>query len=230
VSRAQTVEKLKPAVKKTIEILIVDGHAIVREGLRAFISTEPGMNVVGEAADGETAVEQCLELQPDVTLMDLVLPNNEGFDAIRNIKHTCPRTTILVLTNLSDEERVLAAMKAGAQGYMLKDATTQDIIRAIRDVYNGKVVLHPSVAHVLLVALQTQNETHKMVLRTLTDRETQVLQLVAQGYTNQEIASHLEIDERTVRVHVTHVLQKLDLNNRTQAALFALRYGLAALE
>jgi DNA-binding NarL/FixJ family response regulator len=225
-----TFEKLKPAVKEAIQILIVDDYAVVREGLRAFISTEPGMEVVGEAADGETAVQQCQLLQPDLVVMDLALPNNEGLDAIRAIKHTCPQIYILVLTNFAEEERVLAAMKAGAQGYMLKDAATQDVIRAIRDVYRGEVVLHPSVAYVLLRALQTQDEADEMALQTLTDREIEVLQLVARGSTNQDIATLLGIDERTVRVHVTHILQKLDLHNRTQAALFALRHGLAELE
>lgn len=217
-------------MKEAIQILIVDAYAVVREGLRAFISTEPGMVVVGEAADGETAVQQCQVLQPDVMVTDLALPNNEGLDAIRVIKRTYPQVHILVLTNFAEEERVLAAMKAGAQGYMLKDATTQDVIQAIRDVYRGKVVLHPSVAYVLLRALQTQDTADEAALQSLTDREIEVLKLVARGRTNQDIAAQLEIDERTVRIHVTHILQKLDLHNRTQAALFALRNGLSALE
>ena len=154
--------------------------------------------------------------------MDLALPDNEGMDALRAIKRSYSQVYILVLTNFAEEERVLAAMKAGAQGYMLKDATTQDVIRAIRDVYRGKVVLHPS--------LQSQSTADETALQTLTDREIEVLQFVARGRTNQDIAAQLGIDERTVRVHVTHILQKLDLHNRTQAALFALRNGLAVLE
>lgn len=217
-------------MKEAIQILVVDDYAVVREGLRAFLSTEPGLEVVGEAADGETAVRQCQALRPDVVVMDLALPNNEGMDTIRAIKRSYPQVYVLVLTNFAEEERVLAAMKAGAQGYMLKDATTQDVIRAIRDVYRGKVVLHPSVAYVLLRALQSQSTADETALQTLTDREREVLQLVARGRTNQDIAAQLGIDERTVRVHVTHILQKLDLHNRTQAALFALRNGLAVLE
>ncbi|MGD8584314.1 MAG: response regulator transcription factor [Chloroflexota bacterium] len=217
-------------MKEAIQILIVDVYAVVREGLRAFISTEPGMQVVGEAADGEAAVQECRLLKPDVVVIDIALPNNEGLDAIRAIKKACQHTCVLVLSNFAEEERVLAAMKAGAQGYMLKDATTQDVIQAIRDVYRGEVVLHPSVAYVLLRALQTQNAADATALKALTDREKEVLQLVARGCTNQDIATQLRIDERTVRVHVTHILQKLDLHNRTQAALFALRNGLAELE
>jgi NarL family two-component system response regulator LiaR len=217
-------------VKKAIRILIVDDYAVVREGLRAFISTETNMEVVGEAADGVSATEQCQALKPDVVVIDIALPNNEGLEAIRAIKETCPHLHILVLTDQGGEERVLASMKAGAQGYILKDATTQDVIKAISDVYRGEVVLHPSVAYVLLRALQTEDENDETALKTLTSRETEVLQLVALGLTNQDIAAQLSIDERTVRVHVTHILQKLGLHNRTQAALFALRHGLTVLE
>ena len=216
-------------MKRTIQILIVDDYAVVREGLRAFITTEPDMVIVGEAADKETAVQQCQALQPDVVVMDLALPNNEGIDAVQAIRRCCPTVCILVLTNFAEEERVLAALKAGVQGYMLKDATPQDIIQAIRDVYGGKSVLHPSVSYVLLHALQATGDAEQVALAGLTSREVEVLQLVAQGFTNQKIASQLEIDERTVRVHVSHVLQKLNLDNRTQAALFALRTGLVAL-
>jgi len=217
-------------MKKEIQILIVDDYAIVREGLRAFITTEPDMMVVGEAADGETAVQQCQALQPDVMVMDLAMRNDEGVEAIQSIRQSCPQTYILVLTNFVEEDRVLAALKAGAHGYILKDATTHDIVQAIRDVYRGKAVLHPSVAYVLLQALQATTETDQAALEAITGREREVLQMVAQGRTNQEIAARLGIDERTVRVHISHILQKLNLDNRTQAALFALRHGLVVLE
>lgn len=219
-----------PIMKNAIRILIVDDYAVVREGLRAFITTEPDMVVVGEAADEETAVLQCQLLLPDVVVMDLALPHNEGVAAIQAIKQTCPQVNILALTNFDEEERVLAALDAGAQGYMLKDAATQDVTQAIRDVNRGHMILHPSVAHVLLRALQTTPETEPAALALLTSRERDVLKLVAQGRTNQEIAVQLAIDERTVRVHVTHILHKLKLHNRTQAALFALRQGLVRLE
>lgn len=217
-------------MKGAIQILIVDEHAVVREGLRAFIGTEAGMEVIGEAADGETAAQQCAVLQPDVIVLDLTLRHREGLDAIREIRQNCPKANILVLTNTADEKCVLAAMRAGVLGYMLKDATTEDVIRAIRDVHRGQLVLHPSVAYVLLRALRMQNEAEETALQSLTNREIEVLQLVAQGFTNQVIAAQLGIDERTVRVHVTHILHKLDLRSRTQATLFALRYGLATLE
>ncbi len=217
-------------MEENIHILIVDDYAVVREGLRAFVTTEPDMVVIGEAADRETAVQQCLERQPDVVVMDLALPDNEGINTIQTIKQQCPNIHTLVLTNFAEEDRVLAAMKAGAQGYMLKDATTKDIVQAIRDVHQGKIVLHPSVSYLLLQALQLPDTKEQTVLHSLTERETEVLQLVAQGHTNQIIANQLGIDERTVRVHVTHILQKLGLDNRTQAALFALRHGLVALK
>ena len=199
-------------MKQTIQILIVDDYAVVREGLRAFITTESDMVVVGEAADKETAVQKCVSLQPDVVVMDLAMPNNEGIEAVQAIRQQCPAVHVLVLTNFADEVRVLAALKAGAHGYLLKDATTQDIIQAIRDVNQGQPVLHPSVSYVLMNALQTHDDTPQPGVEILTRRETEVLQLVAQGQTNQEIASHLNIDERTVRVHVSHVLQKLNLD------------------
>lgn len=217
-------------MEENIHILIVDDYAVVREGLRAFVTTEPDMVVIGEAADRETAVQQCLERQPDVVVMDLALPDNEGINTIQTIKQQCPKIHTLVLTNFAEEDRVLAAMKAGAQGYMLKDATTKDIVQAIRDVHQGKIVLHPSVSYLLLQALQLPDTKEQAVLHSLTEREKEVLQLVAQGHTNQIIANQLGIDERTIRVHVTHILQKLGLDNRTQAALFALRHGLVALK
>lgn len=228
-----TMEELqgrpRPDMNDIIQIFIVDDYAIVREGLRALITTETDMVVVGEAADFETAVQQCLNLQPDVVILDLALPNNEGIEVIKAIKQRCPQIHLLVLTNFAEEERVLAAMKAGAQGYMLKDATPEDIVQAIRDVYEEKTVLHPSVSYVLLQALKISNTADRL-LDSLTDRETEVLRLVAHGQTNHVIANLLGIEERTVRVHVTHILQKLDLDNRTQAALFALRQGLITLE
>ena len=216
-------------MKETIQILIVDDYAIVREGLRALVSTEPDIVVVGEASEWETAVQKCMELQPDVVIIDMALPNNEGLDAILAIKQKCPQIYVLVLTNFAEEERVLAAMKAGAQGYMLKDASPENIVQAIRDGHQDKIVLHPTVSYVLLQALKI-SETADHRLNALTERETQVLKRVAQGQTNHLIAYDLGIEERTVRVHVTHILKKLDLDNRTQAALFALRQGLVSLK
>lgn len=217
---------------KTIGILIVDDYAVVRQGLRALIDTAPDMQVVGEAADGLTAVQQANTLHPDVIIMDLLLPRLGGIEAITAIRQTDALARVLVLTNFGDEPRVMAALRAGAQGYLLKDAVLTDVITAIREVYAGKLMLHPSINHVLMRAMQQLPETEgkTAVPPNLTNREQDVLQLVAKGFTNQAIADHLQIDERTVRIHVSHILQKLSLENRTQAALYALRHGFATLE
>lgn len=216
---------------KMIDILIVDDYAVVRQGLRALIDTTSDIQVVGEAADGVTAVDQARTLHPDIIIMDLVMPRLGGIEAIAAIKQADNETRILVLTNFSDEPRVLAALRAGAQGYLLKDAMLTDVLTAIRDVYAGKLTLHPSVNHVLMRSVQApETEVKTAVIANLTNREQEVLQFVAKGYSNQMIAGKLQIDERTVRIHVSHVLQKLALENRTQAALYALRHGLAKLE
>jgi NarL family two-component system response regulator LiaR len=204
----------------------------VRQGLRALIDTTPDIQVVGEAADGLTAVQQANTLHPDIIIMDLVLPGLDGIEAIAAIKQADAQARILVLTNFSDEPRVLAALRAGAQGYLLKDAILTDVLTAIREVFAGKLTLHPSINHILIRAMQQAPEPEEKtaVTPTLTNREQDVLQLVAKGFTNQMIADHLQIDERTVRIHVSHILQKLGLENRTQAALYALRHGFASLD
>lgn len=217
---------------RIIGILIVDDYAVVRQGLRALIDTTHDIQVVGEAADGLTAVQQANTLNPDIIIMDLVLPGLDGIEAIAAIKQADAQARILVLTNFSDEPRVLAALRAGAQGYLLKDAILTDVLTAIREVFAGKLTLHPSINHILMRAMQQTPEPEEKtaVTPTLTNREQDVLQLVAKGFTNQMIADHLQIDERTVRIHVSHILQKLGLENRTQAALYALRHGFASLD
>lgn len=217
--------------EKTIGILIVDDYAVVRQGLRALIDTTSDIQVVGEAADGVTAVHQAAALHPDIIIMDLVMPRLSGIEAIAAIKEADDQARILVLTNFSDEPRVLAALGAGAQGYLLKDAMLTDVLAAIREVYAGKLTLHPSINQVLIRSMQLpEPEVKTAVVATLTNREQEVLLLVAKGYSNQMIATQLQIDERTVRIHVSHILQKLAVENRTQAALYALRHGLATLE
>lgn len=216
-------------VAENIRILIVDDHAIVREGQRALIDTEPGMVVVGEAKDGTDAVEMADSLQPDVILLDLHMPRKDGIEAIGEIKAENPEARILVLTSFTEDEKVYAAIKAGALGYLLKDSSPQEILTAIRMVYQGEISMHPRIATKLMRELQrTSNSTPTQ--ETLTVREVEILQLVAQGLSNQEIAEKLVISERTVRTHVTNILSKLHLANRTQAALYALREGLADLE
>jgi NarL family two-component system response regulator LiaR len=213
---------------ETIRILIADDHAIVREGLRTLIATEPGMELVGEAADGEQAVRLASLLQPDVILLDLVMPRKDGLAAIAEIIQDNPEACILVLTSFAEDEQVFPAIKSGALGYLLKDSSPAELLQAIRHVHLGEVSLHPAIARKLIREL---NEPAALppTQDPLTEREAEVLVLVARGLTNQEIADRLNISERTVRSHVTHILDKLHLANRTQAALYALREGLISL-
>lgn len=212
-----------------IRVLIVDDHAIVREGQRALIDTEPGMVVVGEAKDGFEAVEMADTLQPDVILLDLFMPRKDGIEAIEEIKGGNPEARILVLTSFTEDEKVYAAIKAGAMDYLLKDFSPQEILNAIRQVHQGETTMHPSIAKKLMHELQRESHM-KPTEEPLTAREVEILKLVAQGLSNQGIAEKLVISERTVRTHVTNILSKLHLANRTQAALYALREGLADLD
>ncbi len=209
-------------------ILITDDHAIVREGQRALIETESGMEVVGEAADGVEAVEMARTLQPDVILLDLLMPRMGGVEAIQKIKAHNKKAHILVLTSFAKDEKVYAAIKAGALGYLLKDASPQEILDAIRQVHRGEPSMPPLIAHKLMSELQRASNL-PLTEDPLTARETEILKLVAQGLPNLEIAGRLVISERTVRTHVSNILGKLHLANRTQAALYALREGLTHL-
>jgi len=212
-----------------IRILIADDHAVVREGLRALIDTEPQMELVGEAADGFEAVQKSAALDPDVILLDLVMPHKGGIEAIREIKEENPRARILVLTSCAEDEKVFPAIKAGAQGYLLKDSSPREHLQAIRDIYRGQPSMHPTIARKLMREIQRGSEL-PLAEEPLTEREVEVLSLVAQGFTNQEIADKLFVSERTVRTHVSNILSKLHLANRTQAALYALRKGFASLD
>ena len=214
---------------ESIRILIADDHAIVREGLRALIDAKPNMEIVGEAADGIEAVLKTRSLQPDVILLDLVMPRMDGIEAIREIKRENPNARILVITSFAEDERVFPAIKAGALGYLLKDSSPQELLHAIRDVYQGRSSLHTTIALKLIRELSRPSDLPPTE-EPLTEREVEVLRLVAQGLTNQEIAEKLVISERTVGTHVSNILEKLHLANRTQAELYALREGLASLD
>ena len=210
-----------------IKVLIVDDHAIVRKGIIALLETEKDIQVVGEASDGSQAITMADRLKPDMIIMDLVMPGVNGIDAIRQITTQDQAAKILVLTSFATDDKVFPALKAGALGYLLKDSNPQELLDAIRQVSKGESWLHPSVAKKVLKELTHTSAPSN--LEELTERETEVLKLVAQGMSNREIADQLVISEATVRTHVSSLLAKLHLASRTQAALFALREGLASL-
>jgi two-component system, NarL family, response regulator LiaR len=208
-----------------IRVLIVDDHGMVREGLRAYLELEPDIQVVGEARDGEEGVRRAQELQPDVVLMDLVMPNMDGVDATSRIKQQRPETHVIILTSFLDDARVVPAIKAGATSYLLKDVAATDLARAIRGARAGQAQLHPEVARRLMLQVTSPRKPEADAL--LTEREREVLRLLAEGRSNKEIARTLVVSERTVKGHVSNILGKLGLQDRTQAALFAVRNGLA---
>lgn len=214
---------------ETIRIFVTDDHAIVRKGLRTLIAGESGMELVGEAADGLEAVAKIRSLQPDVILMDLIMPRQGGLETIVQIRAENPEARIMVLTSFAEEEQVFSAIKAGALGYLLKDSSPDQLVQAIRDVYRGESSLHPTIALKLIRELRRPSDLPPTD-DPLTEREVDVVKLVARGLTNQEIAETLFISERTVGNHIGSILGKLHLANRTQAALYALRKGLAALD
>jgi NarL family two-component system response regulator LiaR len=213
---------------EAIRILIADDHAVVREGLRTLIGTEPGMELVGEAADGVEAVRKARTVRPDVILLDMMMPRMGGLETINEIMRQDPGARILVLTSFSHDDKVFPAIKAGALGYLLKNASPQALLKAIRDVHQRQPTMSPDIASKLMRELQRTPDLPPTE-EPLTEREVDVLRLVAQGLTNQEIAETLIIGVGTVRTHVSNILAKLHLANRTQAALYALREGLAPL-
>jgi len=216
------------SVNGAIGVLVADDHTIVRKGICALLATEPGIEVVGEAHDGQDAVVEAQRLRPDVILMDLVMPGVDGLEAIRRILACQPGARILVLTSFAGDDKVFPAVRAGALGYLLKDSGPQDLVRAIHQVYRGESWLHPTIARRLLQELASPTE-HMPGRDPLTERELEVLRLVAHGHSNHEIAQRLTISEATVRTHVSNILFKVGLSSRTQAALYALRHGLASL-
>jgi len=203
-------------MSELIRILIADDHFVVRQGLVALLTPRDGMEVVGEAATGREAVELASQLQPDVILMDMIMPELDGPAAITLIKQENPKARILVLTSFGESKQISAAIQAGALGYLLKDSSPDDLLHAIRSVYRGNLVLPQDLALKLM-----QPQPAATDLDQLTERETDVLRLLAQGQSNQEIAVNLSISTTTVRSHVSNILMKLNVANRTQAALAA---------
>jgi DNA-binding NarL/FixJ family response regulator len=211
-----------------IRLLIVDDHKVVREGLKSFLGTEPGIEVIGEAADGRQALDRVMSLsaeglRPDVVLMDLEMQPVDGIEATREIRSRYPE--VVALTSFVEEDRVHAALDAGAAGYLLKDADADELLAAVRAAHHGELTLDPAVARRLMASLRAPRDPSPA--DDLTPREREILALVAGGSSNQEIATELVISERTARTHVSNILRKLDLRSRTQAALWASKHGLA---
>jgi DNA-binding NarL/FixJ family response regulator len=209
-----------------IRVLIVDDHAVVRMGLRAFFDLLDDIEVVGEAADGSEGVAMARRLQPDVVLMDLLMPNMDGITAIGRIKEERPETEIVTMTSFIEEEKVTAALEAGATGYVLKDAEAEEVAAAVREAFHGEMHLDPQVTRLLAQRLRTR-KTEPELAEPLTDREKEVLGLLGRGLSNKEIGAELFITERTARTYVSNILGKLGLQSRTQAALWAVEHKLA---
>jgi NarL family two-component system response regulator LiaR len=211
-----------------IRVFFADDHAIVREGLRALLSMQPDMQVVGEAENGAEAVAQVALCHPDVILLDLMMPVMDGIEALTAIRRADPAAKVLVLTSFAADDKVFPAIKAGAQGYLLKDSPAQVLLQAIRDIQRGASSLHPAIALKLIQELNRSTDLPP-TSEPLTERELEVLRLVARGLSNAQIGEALIISERTVSTHITSILDKLHLANRVQAALWALKQGLAEL-
>jgi two-component system, NarL family, response regulator LiaR len=209
-----------------ITILVVDDHAVVREGLRAFLGLQDGFEIVGEAVDGEEALEQAERLDPDVILMDLVMPVRDGVSAMQVLKQRASRSRVIVLTSFLEDDRLLPALEAGAAGYLLKNSQPAELARAVRAAHAGEAVIDPTVAARLVHALSERPATP--AFGELTARERDVLALIAQGRSNKRIAFELGISEKTVKTHVGHVLAKLDVTDRTQAAVLAVQAGMVS--
>ena len=207
-----------------ITILVVDDHAVVREGLRAFLGLQDGFEIVGEAGDGDEALEQAERLDPDVILMDLVMPGRDGVSAMQMLNQRASRSRVIVLTSFLEDDRLLAALEAGAAGYLLKNSQPAELARAVRAAHVGEAIIDPTVAARLVHALSKRPAA--TAFDDLTTRERGVLALIAQGRSNKRIALELGISEKTVKTHVGHVLAKLDVTDRTQAAVLAVQAGL----
>jgi NarL family two-component system response regulator LiaR len=210
-----------------IRVLIVDDHGVVREGLRTYLELLDDMVVIAEAGNGLEAVAQASHYQPDVVLMDLVMPEMDGIEATRQIVATNPSARIIVLTSFADDEKVFPAIRAGATGYLLKDVSPDDLANAIRAIHAGETYLHPDITRKLVDQLASPEQSLKPAPDELTPREVEVLRHLAQGMSNREIAEALTISEKTVKTHVSNILSKLHLADRTQAAIYAHRHGVA---
>ncbi len=212
-----------------ITVMLIDDHRVVRQGLRDFLELQDDIEIVGEAASGEEGVALARELLPDVVLMDLVMPGIDGVETTRRLKAVSPSTKVIVLTSFADDNKVFPAIKAGAISYLLKDVSPEDLAHAIRAAQRNEAVLHPEVAARLMQEFSTPRPNEAPV-EQLTPRELEVLRLIARGKSNKEIADTLIVSEKTVKTHVSNILSKLHLADRTQAAIYALRQRLVPME
>ncbi|UCF98810.1 MAG: response regulator transcription factor [Spirochaetaceae bacterium] len=207
-------------------VVIVDDHGIVRQGLQTYLNLMDDITVVAEAGNGVEALAQVRRHTPDVVLMDLVMPEMDGIEATRQIRQLSPTTKVIVLSSFTDDEKVFSAIKAGAIGYLLKDISPEDLARAVRAVIRGKTQLHPDIAQKLMNQFIAPKDPNEAISEDLTPREIEVLRLLAQGMSNAELATALYISEKTVKTHISNILGKLNLNDRTQAAIYAYKHGL----
>ena len=216
---------------EAIRVVIVDDHQVVRQGLRTFLDLQDDIAVVGEAGDGATALQVVAQLVPDVVLMDIMMPQLDGIEATRCIKEAHPGVGVIALTSFAGDDQVLPVLEAGASSYLLKDVTPEDLVEAVRAVHRGEPRLHPDALRKVMEAATGTRPAEEAVRPSppgdLTERELEVIRLVAQGRTNREIADEFVLSEKTVKTHVSHILAKLELKDRTQLAIYAIRNGLA---
>ena len=209
-----------------ITVLLVDDHAVVRQGVRTFLATQPDLSVVGEAGTGAEAVALAAQHVPDVVLMDLIMPDMDGVEATRRVKQVSPRSQVVVVTSYHEDEHIFPALKAGALSYLLKDLSSDELAAAIRKAAVGEAVLHPRVAARVIKELQGRRAEKVNPFTELSERELEVLKLIADGMSNADIAARLFLSEKTVKGHVSNILSKLHLVDRTQAAVYAWREGI----
>lgn len=217
-------------MENQITVMLVDDHAMVREGVKAFLVTQPDLSVVGEADSGKDAIQLAAQLIPDVILMDLIMPNMDGVEATRRVKQVSPRSQIVVLTSYHEDEHIFPALKAGALSYILKDVSAEELVSAVRKAAAGEAVLHPRVAARVIKELQGRRADALNPFTELSERELEVLKLIADGKSNAEMAAKLVLSEKTIKGHVSNILSKLHLADRTQAAVYAWREGIVRKE